>query len=369
MFVKYITTPVFTGFNAWNVIFFCPQNATILPHRNDELTFEFMTHKFVVNTENVNEYGYRVLTDGIDYTQYLRNPVVLFMHTRPDGKRAEAIIGRTVSLTVEDSKLIAEIEFDEADDFAKEIAGKVQRGFLRMASMYADVIAASDEPELLLPGQTLETVTKCKLVEISIVDIGGNDDAIKLSKGNSTKLKQVNLNKKPMAKLAVIALALGLANIETATEDLVAAEVKKVVLAKEKAESYAAELQSELDAMHTAEFTSLVDRTIELGLIPEAMKSITLAACKNDPKGQRVVLKKLIADKETETGQSATHTAVKEVVLGGKGAQGKGNDEHSFDYLQKNDPVELKRIHSEEPEKYAKLAKEYAAGKRWNNKN
>lgn len=324
-----------------------------------------MTHKFVVNTENVNEYGYRILTAGINYTQYLRNPVVLFMHKRPNGESAKPIIGRCVGLSVEGTELIAEIEFDEADEFAKEIAGKVERGFIRMASMYADVIAASDEAELLLPGQTLETVTKCKLVEISIVDIGGNDDALKLSRGNSTKLKQVNLNKKPMAKLAVIALSLGLANVETATEELVAAEVTKVVLAKTKAEAQVKELQTKLEEMHTAEFTTLIDKAVALGLVAEPLKAITLAACKADPEGQRVVLSKLITDKENENGQSATHTALKEVILGG-GKTGKGNIELSYDYLQRNDPEELKRIHANEPEQYAKLAKEYAAGKRWN---
>ena len=46
-----------------------------------------MTYEFIINTENVNEFYYRVLTDGIDYTQYMRNPVVLFMHEREFQKK------------------------------------------------------------------------------------------------------------------------------------------------------------------------------------------------------------------------------------------------------------------------------------------
>lgn len=46
-----------------------------------------MTHDFIINTENVNEYKYRILTDGINYIQYMRNPVVLFMHEREFEKR------------------------------------------------------------------------------------------------------------------------------------------------------------------------------------------------------------------------------------------------------------------------------------------
>ena len=103
-----------------------------------------MTHDFVINTENVNEYKYRILTDGIDYTQYLRNPVVLYLHERDSFKnKGGEVIGRCIKLFVEDKKLIATIEFDEKDEFSKRIADKVAGGFIRMASMYADVIAAS----------------------------------------------------------------------------------------------------------------------------------------------------------------------------------------------------------------------------------
>ena len=108
-----------------------------------------MTHDFVVNTENVNEYKYRVLTSGIDYRQYLRNPVVLYIHTRENQEeeiRGSEVVGRCIALTVKGTELIATIEFDEEDPFAKKIAGKVQRGFVRMTSIYADVIETPDEP-------------------------------------------------------------------------------------------------------------------------------------------------------------------------------------------------------------------------------
>ena len=48
-----------------------------------------MTHDFIINTEDVNEYKFRVLTDGIDYTQYMKNPIVLFMHEREFAKTDE----------------------------------------------------------------------------------------------------------------------------------------------------------------------------------------------------------------------------------------------------------------------------------------
>ena len=151
-----------------------------------------MVHDFVINTENVNVYKYRILTDGIDYTQYMNNPVVLYYHNLKDYEnKGQEVIGRCVKLYKKDSQLIASIEFDDEDAYAKTISGKVERGFLRMASMYADVIETSAEPDLVLPGQAYETVTKCKLIEISIVPVGGNDDALKLSNKDS----KVNLQK------------------------------------------------------------------------------------------------------------------------------------------------------------------------------
>ena len=82
-------------------------------------------------------------------------------------------------------------KFDVEQEFAKDLAGKVERGFINMCSLHADVKETSTDEELLLPGQTLETVTKCKLIEISIVDVGGNDNALKLSRDG----KEVQLNK------------------------------------------------------------------------------------------------------------------------------------------------------------------------------
>jgi len=324
-----------------------------------------MVHKFVVSTENVNEHGYRVLTNGINYTQYLVNPIVLFMHTRANGENGgKVVIGRCIKLYVEDSKLIAEIEFDEADEFAKGIAGKVERGFIRMASIYADVISTSSDPTLILPGQYLETVTQCKLVEISIVDIGGNDDAIKLSKGSENKLKKINLNKDPMSKIGVIALTLGLSN-ETA-EDTVVSEVQKLKLAKESSEAKVVELTSQIKGIRLAEATTIVDEAVSLGLIPDVLKPATLAGFDTDHEAQKAVLTKLIADKKAESDQNGAHNLVKEVVLGkGSPAGGKGGIELSYDYLQKHDPTELKRIHDTDPNTYAKLAKEYGEGKRY----
>ena len=324
-----------------------------------------MTHTFIVNTENVNEYGYRVLTDGIDYNQYMRNPVVLFMHDRYNSKdRGSEVIGRVVKMYKKDTQLIAEIEFDEKDAFAKKIADKVEGGFIRMASMSADVKGTSSDPELLLSGQQYETVTKCKLVEISIVDIGGNDDALKLSKdGKPITLNKVNINKiENMSKLVTIALALGIA-AET-PEETVVGEVQKLKLAKEVSDKKVIELEKQINEIRVSEATALVEKAFSLSLIPESLKASQIKAFENDFDGQKAILSKLITDAEAEGTQSETHKVVKEVILGG-GKNIQPNTEESFDYLQKFDPIKLGKIRDEDPKKYEQLALAYSKGVRY----
>ncbi len=49
-----------------------------------------------------------------------------------------------------------------------------------MASAGLEPTETTPDPALVLPGQTRETVTRSKLIEVSIVDIGGNDEALQL---------------------------------------------------------------------------------------------------------------------------------------------------------------------------------------------
>lgn len=323
-----------------------------------------MTHDFVINTENVNEYKYRILTDGIDYTQYMRNPVVLFMHERDDNEnRGSEVIGKCLKLFVKDKQLIATVEFDVADDFAKKIAGKVERDMLRMASMYAEVIEASSDPALVASGQVYETVTKCKLVEISIVDIGGNDDALKLSKkGSQVNLKKLNIKKENMSELKTIALALGKA--ADTPENVLLETIAKVKLDKDTLESKVVSLETEIKKIRLSSATVLVDKAVSLGLIPEALKDSQLKSFDADFDGQTAILSKLIQEEEAKDTQKSNQNAVKQVVLNGKSSTNSTTTEETFDYLQKHDTVKLAKIREEQPEQYAALAKAYANGVR-----
>ena len=147
-----------------------------------------MAKEVIISTSGLNCYGGRVLTSGIDLTQFQKNPLLLWMHRRSFDRDAMPI-GRIYNLRTDGDRLIGTPVFDQNDEFAKKIESKWENGFLRMASAGIEIIETSDAPEHLLQGQTRRTITRCRLEEVSIVDMGGNDEALQLYDRSGKVLK------------------------------------------------------------------------------------------------------------------------------------------------------------------------------------
>lgn len=138
--------------------------------------------RIVINDESLNSYGFWVKTDGIDLTAFLRNPVMLYNHNRSyAGKTDDQLpIGKWKDLRIENGQLTGEPVFDENDEFARKIKQKYEDGILNACSMGFRPVEWSAEPELLKAGQTMATVTRSLLLEISICDIPSNANATKV---------------------------------------------------------------------------------------------------------------------------------------------------------------------------------------------
>ena len=134
-----------------------------------------MSKRIRLTSERVNSYGTRVLTAGIDMTQYARNPVLLYMHRRGE------VIGMVKDVRVENNEMTAELVFDEASELSKRCKKQYEFGSLRMVSVGLDIIELSNDPADLVEGQKHHTVKRSRLNEVSLVDIGSNDDAVVLS--------------------------------------------------------------------------------------------------------------------------------------------------------------------------------------------
>lgn len=234
----------------------------------------------VISNSKLNSYGFRVLTEGIDTTQYARNPILLWMHNRPfRGTTDEVLpIGRMENLRIDGDNLIGTPIFDEQDEFAQRIAAKWDAGILKMASAGLEVIELSDDPSMLVQGQRRSTVTKSKLTEVSIVDIGANDDAlalykdgktITLSAGDSQELDFMNINTNPKTKAQMKKIALQLGLPENATEQEIAVAI--------------AQLQK--DASETVQLRKNAEQAAEKAIetaVNEAIKLRKITADKKD---------------------------------------------------------------------------------------
>lgn len=148
------------------------------------------TKKFVVISSQVNNFGYRVDTASMDLTQYEKNPIFLYMHKRGTEMLAPLPIGHLQGLEREaNGDITATPFFSDNDEFAMQLFYKVEEGTLRMLSAGFEPLGYSEAPEDLMPGQKYATVKPSKLKEVSLVDIGGDDNALALfSTGEILKL-------------------------------------------------------------------------------------------------------------------------------------------------------------------------------------
>ncbi len=219
---------------------------------------------FVLSDETVNSYGFIVLTDGIDTTAFERNPVMLYMHNR-DGN----VIGRWDNIRKEGKRLLADAVFDESTELGAQVKKQVESGFLRAVSIGIEDIAKE-----VFNG--VETVTKCRLIEVSVVDIPSNENAVKLfrrSGGYVYKLRELESDTPQDLKTALIAV-LGLEN--TATDNDIIRAVKTALEGAEKPEE-------------------AVDNAIMRGYIETAQRGTFIALAR----GNRAAFRDFLKSQET----------------------------------------------------------------------
>lgn len=321
-----------------------------------------MTKKRVrISNESVNSYGSRILTSGIDLKQFERNPVLLYMHERGQ------VIGYVKDLRVEGSEVTGELVFDEATELSQRCKKQWEFGSLKMVSVGIDIIETSESSEYVIPGQTAPTITKSKLFEVSLVDIGANDDALVLRKGiipigsgggmvfekvtSMPMLSQKNSDQGGAAShnnnhnkttremdLEKLALELGLAK-DASEQDILAAlgKLKKAA--------------AETETVRQENVTLRASR-IE-GIVDGAIAENKIGA---DKKQQFMSLGQKIGAEELQQTFAAMSPQVKlSGIVGRGGAAGGGSSE--WKKLSDVPSEDLEQLRAENPEQYKKLYK------------
>ena len=298
-----------------------------------------------ISNERLNSYGTRVLTSGINVEQYNRNPVLLYMHQRGQ------VIGYVKDLKVEGDEITGELMFDEATELSRRCKKQWEFGSLKMVSAGIDILELSEDPKLLVAGQTSPTISKSKLFEVSLVDIGANDDAIvlqkdgkriELGKDGSVELPllQSNNNNQKNKQMDQEKLALQLGLPKDADEAAITAKLAKLQADGAEAEN----LRQERDTLRAARIETLVNAAIAEKKIGE------------DKKQQFLELgKKIGADELKQTFDAMSPQVKLSNIVNGGGAPAGAHAEYKK--LSDVPSDELSKMREQNPVQYKKLYK------------
>lgn len=304
--------------------------------------------RIVISDESINSYGFYVKTDGIDLTAFLKNPVMLWNHNRDWHGTADAQlpIGYWKDLRVENGVLTGEPVFDETDEFAVKIKNKFEAGILNACSIGFTPIEWSDAPETLKPGQKVATVTRCRLLEVSICDIPANANATVVMYNEESHI--INLSDLPHSAIGPkinnnmskeIALKLGLD--ENASPQACVDAIKKkddeIAMLKAKVAGF-----EKVDATAKKEEAKrLLDDAVKTGRIDATARPQFEKLFENDHEGAKAALAALAERKPLQ----ATNIV------------GSHDDRAGWNYLDwmKNDPDGLRKMKTEDPDRFKTL--------------
>lgn len=304
------------------------------------------TKRVRISNESLNSYGTRVLTAGMNVDQYNRNPVLLYMHQRGQ------VIGCVKDLRVEGDEVTGELMFDEASELSIRCKKQWEFGSLKMVSVGIDIQELSEDPKLLVQGQTSPTITKSKLFEVSLVDIGANDDAIVLQKDG----KRIELGKDSGVVLPLLHNSNNNQKTKTMDQEKLALELGlpkdadeatiNATLAKLKADGAEAEtLRQERDTLRAARIETLVNAAIAEKKIGEDKKQHFLD-----------LGKKIGAEELKQTFDAMSPQVRLSAIVGSHGGVSGGSAE--FKKLSDVPTDQLAELKEKNPALYKKLYKE-----------
>jgi hypothetical protein len=232
---------------------------------------------FVMSTEAVNWYGFRVLSDGIELSAFELNPVSFFNHNFEDKSKEENRypLGKWSNLRIEDGKLLGDFEPDMEDPEGVKLNKKIAGGFVNACSIFFRWVEWSESEDLMLPGQTGPTITKCLLLECSPVGLPANQQAIRLQldggevmalsadtkpKDIQELFKQFSQKKNNDTEMKEILVALGLAVDATQADALNAISQLK---ATQTSDTDLKTVQSELEKLKADRVSALVQGALD----------------------------------------------------------------------------------------------------------
>ena len=198
-----------------------------------------------------NSHGFSIDLEGMNLERFKKNPVMLYNHDR------ERVIGCWTNLRIENGCLLADADIDLEDAVGKEVARKVEKGYLKGCSVGIYVKRMNE-----IDGDAV--ATESELLEASIVAVPSDADAVRLYDENNkpTTYEQVrlmyNFNNQPNMKQNIELTAATLQALSIEGE--VTAEAVESAVSKKN--TRIAELEAEIASMKEAKVTELIDKAV-----------------------------------------------------------------------------------------------------------
>jgi HK97 family phage prohead protease len=198
--------------------------------------------KFILSDSNTtNSLGFKVDLNGIELERFKENPVMLLGHD------STKVIGRWQNIAITDGKLEAEADFDLEDSLSKQVSSKVERGYLKGASIGIRILEMEKTKGEIV-------ATKTELMEASIVAIPSDKNAGVLlmdNSGQAVDFESVklnfNINQKKIEMDKTFELSVATTIALGLTDDFTTKDVELAVAEKDKK---IAELQAKIDLQH-----------------------------------------------------------------------------------------------------------------------
>jgi HK97 family phage prohead protease len=298
-----------------------------------------MTHQLFTlsDSSKVNSLGFRLDLSGLDTSRFSGNPVMLYMHD------AAKVIGRWDDVAVRGDRLTASAVFDTEDAFAKEVAGKVERGFLRGCSIGILIHKMRE-----VGGELV--VTKAELMEASIVPVPADAGAVVLYDDNRTVISfeqaKLNVEKLEHQKINIMEkekfelphgtlVSLGITGEVTS---------RSVELAVAEKDRRIAELEAGIKKQQEEAIEAFLAAAVKAGKIKEAERSVFLKLAGTDFES----VKSLIEAKPEQASTSLADMTKKTTLAAGR------EDWNYIKWMQE-DPAGLKKLKADNPKEFARL--------------
>ena len=143
--------------------------------------------KFIITDDSLDRHSDRVMPKGVDFSYFKNNALMFWNHHRSsdwgDGDSKQVLpIGKwdNIKFSKKENNITADAYIDTDDKLGAEVFRKIELGIINATSIGFRAKEWSDDDEMKLAGQQGYTFTKTELIEVSIVDVPSNKNALRV---------------------------------------------------------------------------------------------------------------------------------------------------------------------------------------------